>query len=348
MESNNFSPDANRFRRQPPLKKFLPATSRFSNPAADFWKKAYLKLLHDKQTEAKKHLTTINFLYNQREKTFEENNLELQDGKQILRSELSRKQVIIEEKDKEIALIKIQLEEKKFECDLEKKQVLLLSKDNEALRFELSKKKEIIELNKIQKRTENREKDNRIAELETQVVLESTQAKLQKNNLKCHEQHYEFLKEKDTQLLSLKIQLIKEKEEKCTRINALMEELTKSDNSELQISKLRKSCIKFKSRCLEYESQELLLNMKIGILEKLVSLTNKEKLLCFFNEKDLLKKQLKDIEDVMNDKSKFTFDFENVVNEEEVKIEYFPENLEICKNPNSEILTIKKEHLEKL
>ena len=99
MESHNFSPDANRFRRQPPLKKFLPATSRFSNPAADFWKKAYEKLLHDKQVEATKPLTIINFLYNQREKTFEENNLELQNAKQILRSELSRKQVIIEEND---------------------------------------------------------------------------------------------------------------------------------------------------------------------------------------------------------------------------------------------------------
>ena len=135
--------------------------------------------------------------------------------------------------------------------------------------------KEIIEQDKIRKRSENREKDCRIAELETQLVLESTQAELlQNNNFKC-EQHYKSLKEKDSELLNLKIQLIKEKEAKCAKINALMEELAKSDNYELQISKFRKSCINLKSKCLDYESQELLLNMKICILEKLVSITNK-------------------------------------------------------------------------
>ena len=39
-----------------------------------------------------------------------------------MRSEILRKEEIIDEKDKEIALNKIQFEEKKFECDQEKTQ----------------------------------------------------------------------------------------------------------------------------------------------------------------------------------------------------------------------------------
>ena len=49
----------------------------------------------------------------------------------------------------------------------------------------------------------------------------------------------------------------------------------------------------------------------------------------------------------MNDKSTYTFDFENVV-KEEVKVEDFPKDLVICKNPALEMLTIKKEPLEEI